>query len=83
MIVVMPQPPLKGEGDYIIQKEKSYVVDYHCNSSHPVAARLSRSEHQSKVPTNRRLDSHSDRYRRHTRHIAPHWGGVNLSHSDS
>jgi hypothetical protein len=28
------------------------------------------------------MDSHADRYRRHTRHIAPPWGVVNLSRFD-
>ena len=57
-------------------------MDYRRNSSHPVAARLFRSEHQSKVPTNRRLDSHSDRYRRHTRHIEPTTCDLKLSRFD-
>jgi hypothetical protein len=48
--------------EQIAQKEKSYVVDYHCNSSNPVAARLFGWEHKSKLPENRQLDSHSDRY---------------------
>ena len=82
MVDVDLHPLLKRGGDWIIQKEKSYVVGYHCNSSHPVAAWLSRSEHQPKVPANRRMDSHADRYRRHTHHIAPPWGVVTLSHFD-
>ena len=52
MVDVDVHPLLKRGGDWIIQKEKSYVVDYHCNSSHPVAAWLSWSEHQPKVPAN-------------------------------
>jgi len=63
----------------IAQKEKSHVVDYHRNSNHPVAARLFRSEHKSRLPANRRLDSYSDRYRRHPHHITPLWRGINLS----
>jgi hypothetical protein len=57
-------------------------VDYHRDSIYPVAARLFRSENQSKLPGNRQLDSRSDRYRRHTRHLAPPWGDVNPSLSD-
>ena len=57
-------------------------MDYRRNSSHSVAARLFRSEHQPKVPSNRQLDPYADRYRRHTRHIAPPWGVVNLSRFD-
>ena len=63
----------------IAQKEKSHVVDYHRNSSHPVVARLFRSEHKPGFPANRQLDSHSDRDRRHPRHIAPPWCDVTLS----
>ena len=48
--------------EQIAQKEKSYVVDYHCNSSNPVAARLFGWEHKSKLPENRQLDSYSARY---------------------
>ena len=63
----------------IAQKENSHVVDYHRNSSNPVAARLFRSEHKSRLPSNRRLDSHSDRDRRHPYHIAPAGDNVNTS----
>lgn len=35
-----------------------------------MAARLFRSELQSKIPANRQLGSYPSRYRRHTRHIA-------------
>ena len=48
-----------------IKKEKSHVVDYHCNSGNPVAARLFGWKHKSKVPENRQLDSHSHRYCHH------------------
>jgi hypothetical protein len=49
-------------------------VAYHRNSICIVATRLFRSEHKSKIPANRQLDSHADRYRRHTRHITAAWG---------
>jgi hypothetical protein len=45
-----------------IKKEKSHVVDYRCNSSHPVAARLFRWKHKSKFPEDRQLDSHAARH---------------------
>src|SRR5512147_1610927 len=48
--------------EQIAQKEKSHVVDYHCNSSNPVAARLFGWEHKSKLPENRQLDPYSARY---------------------
>jgi hypothetical protein len=47
--------------EQIAQKEKSYVVDYHCNSGNLMAARLFGWEHKSKLPENRQLDSHSAR----------------------
>ena len=40
-------------------------MDYHCNSSNSVAARLFRWEHKSKFSENRQLDPYVDRYRRH------------------
>jgi len=43
---------------------------YRRSSNHPVATRLFRPEHQSKIPANRQLGSYADRDRRHTRHIA-------------
>jgi hypothetical protein len=52
-------------------------VDYHCGSSNPVAARLFRPEHQSKIPANRQLDSHAARNRGNTRRIEPPWGNLN------
>jgi len=58
-------------------------VDYHRDSSNSVATRFFRSEHKSKVPANRQLDSHSDRYRRHTCHIEPAWGDINSSRTRS
>ena len=48
--------------EQIAQKEKTHVVDYHRNSSNPVAARLFRRKYQSQVPEDRRLDSYTDRY---------------------
>jgi hypothetical protein len=57
-------------------------VDYHRNSCNTVAARLFRTEHKSKIPGHRQLDSYPDRYRHHTHHLAPAWGGVDLSRSD-
>jgi hypothetical protein len=44
-------------------KEKSHVVDYRCDSNHPLAARLFRSEHQLKLPAHGQLDPHFDRHR--------------------
>jgi hypothetical protein len=63
----------------IAQKEKSHVMDYHRNSNHPVATRLFRSKHKSRLPANRRLDSHSDRDRSHPHHITPAGDNVNIS----
>jgi len=57
-------------------------VDHHRNSIHPVAARLPRREHKSKIPENGQLDSHPDCHRRHTRHLEPPWGDVNFSRFD-
>ena len=45
-------------------------MDYHRNFSNPMAARLFRWKHKPKFPENRRLDPRSDRYCRHTHHIA-------------
>jgi hypothetical protein len=58
------------------QKEISHVVDYRRNSRDPVAARLLRAEHKSKLPANWRLDSYSDRRRCDPHHIAPSWCDV-------
>ena len=57
-------------------------MDYHHHSGNTVVAWLFRSERKSKVPKNRRLDSHSDRYRHHTRRIEAPWGSVNPSGFD-
>ena len=57
--------------EQIAQKEKSYVVDYHCNSGHPVAARLFGWKHKSKLPEDRQLDSHPARYCRHPNRSEP------------
>jgi hypothetical protein len=46
-------------------------VDHHRNFGNPVVARLFRSEHKSKLPANRQLDSYFDRHRRHTRRFEP------------
>ena len=46
-------------------------MDHYRNSGHPVAARLFRWKHNSKLPAHRQLDSRSDRYRRHTRRFEP------------
>ena len=51
-------------------------MDYHRNSTDTVAARLFWSEHKSKLSAHRQLDSRSDHYRCHTRHIESAWGGV-------
>ena len=40
-------------------------MDYHCNSSNPVAARLFGWKHKSKLSENRQLDSHSACYCSH------------------
>ena len=52
-------------------------MDYHRNSGNSVVARLFGSEHKPKLPTNRWLDPHSDRYRCHTHYLASPWGNVN------
>ena len=52
------------------KKEKPHVVDYHCNTSNPVAARLFRREHKSKFSENRQLDPYPDRYCRHPHYFA-------------
>ncbi len=78
-MVGMTQATIHHHTGQIAQKEKSHVMDYHRNSSYPVAARLFRAEHKSRVPANRRLDPHSDRDRRHPRHIAPPRDNVNIS----
>jgi hypothetical protein len=54
-----------------LKKEKSHVVDYHRNSIHPVAARLSRWQHQPKLPENGQLDPHFDRHCGHPGYIEP------------
>ena len=54
-------------------------MDNHHNSGYPVAARFLRSEYQLKLPENWRLDSRSDRYRRHTHWLTAPWGGKNLA----
>jgi len=51
-------------------------VDYHRNSSNPMAARLFRSEYKSRLSANGRMDPYSARYCRHPRHIAPSWCNV-------
>jgi hypothetical protein len=48
-------------------------MDYRSNSNHTVATRLFWSEPESKIPANRQLDSHADRYRCDTHHIAIAW----------
>jgi hypothetical protein len=73
------QATIHHDTERIGQKEKSHVVDYHRSSSNPVAARLFRSEYKSRLPANRRLDSHSDRYRNHPHHITPAGDNVNIS----
>ncbi len=78
-LVGVIQATIHHHTERIAQKEKSHVVDYHRNSSNPVAARLFRSEHKSRLPANRRLDSHSDRYRSHPHHITPAGYNVNIS----
>ena len=45
-------------------------MDYHCNSSNSVAARLFRWEHKSKFSKNRQLDPYSDRYCHHPHYFA-------------
>lgn len=57
-------------------------MDYHRDFSNTVAARLFWLEHKSKISSYRRLDSLTDRYRRHTHHTVPAWGGVNHSQFD-
>ena len=47
----------------IAQKEKSHVVDYHRNPSHPVAARFPGRKYKPKVPAYRQLDPCFARYR--------------------
>jgi hypothetical protein len=64
------------------QKEKTHVVDNHRNPGNPVAARLFRTQYKSKLSANRRLDSYSNRHRRHPCHIAASWGDVNILHFD-
>jgi hypothetical protein len=56
-------------------------VDYRRNSSNSVAARLFRTEHKYALPAHRQLDSYPDRYRGHSNHLEPPWGGVTLSAS--
>jgi hypothetical protein len=57
-------------------KEKSHDLDYRCNSSNTLAARLFRSEHKFKLPENRELGSYPDRYCLNPPHLALAWGGV-------
>ena len=80
-----PQPlDAAGEGllyaelwSELLKKEKPHVMDHHCNSSNPVAIRLFGCEHQFKLPTNRQLDSYTDRYCCH-----PHYSEAVRHHVD-
>ena len=44
-------------------------MDYRRNSTNPVAARLFRREHKSKLPENRQLDPYFGRRRGHPRYF--------------
>ena len=53
-------------------------MDHHRNFGNPVAAWFFRSEHKSKIPAHRQLDSRSDRDCRHTRRSEPVRGHIDL-----
>ncbi len=53
-------------------------MDHHRNSGNLVAARLFRTEHKSKLPAHRQLDSHSDCYRRDPHRFEPVRGHIDL-----
>ncbi len=57
-------------------------MDYHRNTFRTLAARLFRSEYQSKVPANRQLDPCSDRNSRYPHHIKPSEGYLNRLDND-
>jgi hypothetical protein len=61
------------------EKEISHVMDDHRYFSNTVASRLFRPESQFKISAHRQLDSHSNRYRRHTPRTELTGGGVNHS----